>query len=110
MNEITVFPMAPAPFTGESREVEPGACFDWLHQGWAMFLANPGVWIGSTVLLLVILIGNFHRAVFRPDCRASAGPVVRRGHGADLPAFVGSENSRKSLICSLVSVITPGNW
>lgn len=56
MNEITVFPMAPAPFTGESREVEPGACFDWLHQGWAMFLANPGVWIGSTVLLLVILL------------------------------------------------------
>ena len=56
MNEITAFPMAPAPFKGESREVEPGACFDWLHQGWAMFLANPGVWIGSTVLLLVILM------------------------------------------------------
>lgn len=56
MNEITVFPMAPAPFTGESREVEPGACFDWLHQGWAMFLANPGVWIGSTILLLVMLL------------------------------------------------------
>jgi uncharacterized membrane protein len=56
MNEITAFPMAPAPFKGESREVEPGACFDWLHQGWAMFLANPGVWIGSTILLLVILL------------------------------------------------------
>lgn len=48
--------MAPAPFKGESREVEPGACFDWLHHGWAMFLANPGVWIGSTILLLVILL------------------------------------------------------
>lgn len=56
MNEITAFPMAPAPFKGESREVDPGACFDWLQQGWAMFLVNPGVWIGSTVLLLVILM------------------------------------------------------
>lgn len=56
MNETTAFPLAPAPFSGESREVDPGACFDWLRQGWAMFLANPGVWIGSTVLLLVILM------------------------------------------------------
>lgn len=56
MNETPAFPMVPAPFRGESREVEPGACFDWLHQGWAMFLANPGVWIGSTVLMLVMLL------------------------------------------------------
>ena len=56
MNETPAFPMAPSPFRGESREVEPGACFDWLHQGWAMFLANPGVWIGSTVLMLVMLL------------------------------------------------------
>jgi len=56
MNETSTFPLAPSPFTGESREVEPGACFDWLRQGWAMFLVNPGVWIGCTVLLLVILM------------------------------------------------------
>lgn len=56
MSENTLFPMAPSPFTGESRAVEPGACFDWLRQGWAMFLADPGVWIGSTVLLLIILM------------------------------------------------------
>src|SRR5574343_401597 len=56
MNENSVFPLAPAPFKGESREVDAGACFDWLQQGWAMFLVNPGIWIGSTVLLLVILM------------------------------------------------------
>ena len=56
MSETPAFPMAPARFNGESREVDPGACFDWLRQGWAMFLVNPGVWIGSTVLLLVILM------------------------------------------------------
>ena len=56
MSETPVFPITPARFTGESREVDPGACFDWLRQGWAMFLVNPGVWIGSTVLLLVMLM------------------------------------------------------
>ena len=56
MSENPVFPLSPASFDGESREVDPGACFDWLRQGWVMFLVNPGVWIGSTVLLLVILM------------------------------------------------------
>jgi len=56
MTDSSAFPLAPAPFTGESREVDAGACFDWLQQGWAMFLVNPGVWIGSTVLLLVMLM------------------------------------------------------
>lgn len=56
MNEISAFPVAPETFRGESREVDPGACFDWLRQGWAMFLANPGVWIGCSVLLLIILM------------------------------------------------------
>ena len=48
--------MAPAPFDGSSRVVDAGACFEWLRQGWAMFMANPGVWIGSSVLLMVILL------------------------------------------------------
>jgi uncharacterized membrane protein len=56
MSESTAFPFAPAPFKGESREVDPGACFEWLKQGWVMFLVNPGIWIGSTVLLLIILM------------------------------------------------------
>ena len=56
MSETPAFPLAPAPFTGDSREVDAGACFDWLHQGWAMFLANPGIWIGTSILLLVILM------------------------------------------------------
>ncbi|MCL2635389.1 MAG: DUF2189 domain-containing protein [Betaproteobacteria bacterium] len=55
MTESSAFPLQPAPFTGDSREVDAGACFDWLQQGWLLFLANPGVWIGCTVLLLVIL-------------------------------------------------------
>lgn len=56
MNETPVFPLVPAPFKGESSEVDAGACFEWLRQGWAMFLANPGVWIGCSLLLLIILM------------------------------------------------------
>lgn len=56
MSETAEFPLVPAPFDGRSRVVDAGAFFDWLRHGWAIFLANPGVWIGSTVLLLVILM------------------------------------------------------
>jgi uncharacterized membrane protein len=56
MTENTQFPMEPVPFDGTCREVDVGACFDWLRQGWAMFMANPGIWIGSSVLMMVILL------------------------------------------------------
>lgn len=56
MTENTQFPAVPTRFRGESREIDPGACFEWLREGWRLFLANPGAWIGSTVLLLVILM------------------------------------------------------
>jgi len=55
MTESTSFPLVPAPFTGHSRQVDAGACFEWLQQGWLLFLVNPGVWIGATVALLLIL-------------------------------------------------------
>lgn len=57
MNEIPQFPITPAAFDGKSREVDVGACFDWLAQGWVMFIAHPGVWLGCSVLVLVILMG-----------------------------------------------------
>ncbi len=56
MDDSTQFPVLPASFKGESREVDPGACFDWLRQGWLIFIANPGVWIGSAVLMMVIAL------------------------------------------------------
>jgi uncharacterized membrane protein len=54
--EITPFPLAPAPFSGASRVVDVGACFDWLRQGWAFFIGNPGIWLGSTLILLILLL------------------------------------------------------
>ena len=46
----------PAKLAPDYREVDPGACFIWLRRGWTMFLLNPGIWIGSSVLLLVMLM------------------------------------------------------
>ncbi len=50
------FPVAPAPFTGECREVDPGAVFDWLRHGWASFMDHPAIWLGSAVLMVVMLL------------------------------------------------------
>ncbi len=51
------FPIPAPAFNGNSRVVPPGNAFDWLRQGWALFAANPGLWIGLTIVLLVIVVG-----------------------------------------------------
>ena len=51
------FPIPAPAFNGNSRVVPPGNAFDWLQQGWALFAANPGLWIGLTIVLLVIVLG-----------------------------------------------------
>ena len=90
MNESTQFPVVSATFRGESREVDPAACFPWLLEGWAMFIANPGVWIGSTVLLMPVAaswIAAPTAAVlyqFREVC--IAGRATRVAH-FEQPAF-----------------------
>lgn len=51
------FPLTAPPYNGRSRVVAAGNAFDWLKQGWALFVVNPGVWIAMTVVLLVIVLG-----------------------------------------------------
>ena len=51
------FPIPAPAFNANSRVVPPGNAFDWLQQGWALFAANPGLWIGLTIVLLVIVLG-----------------------------------------------------
>ena len=54
---MQTFPI-PAPlFNGSSRRVDAGSALDWLKQGWAMFVVNPGVWIAMMVILIVIYLG-----------------------------------------------------
>jgi len=51
------FPISAPAFDGDSRTVAAGNAFEWLKQGWAMFVVNPGVWIAMMVILIVIFLG-----------------------------------------------------
>ncbi len=110
MSETPVFPMVPAPFSGESREVDPGACFDWLRQGWAMFIANPAIWIGATLLLLIILMaisivplfGQIAAHLLVPLFGAGMVKICRRLSEGDEPQigdlFAGFQHNASQLV------------
>lgn len=55
MERTAQIQVVPRAFTGATREVDPGDCFVWLREGWAIFVGNLGVWIGSTAVLMVLL-------------------------------------------------------
>jgi uncharacterized membrane protein len=77
--QSSTFPLPPAPFTGDSRQVDAGACFDWLQQGWLLFLVNPGVWIGCAVLLLVIMMAISVVPIFGQIAAPLLAPVFGAG-------------------------------
>ena len=39
------FPLAPAQFTGAARKVPVMRAFDWIQEGWTLFLGAPRVWL-----------------------------------------------------------------
>ena len=51
------FPIPAPAFDGKSRAVAAGNAFEWLKQGWALFVANPGMWIVLTIILIVLMVG-----------------------------------------------------
>lgn len=51
------FPIPAPDFNGNSRVVDAGSAFEWLKQGWALFVVNPGLWIAMTIVLLVVFFG-----------------------------------------------------
>lgn len=51
------FPIAAPEFTGECRTVPAGNAFEWLKQGWAIFMAAPAAWIAATIVFLVLYLG-----------------------------------------------------
>ncbi|MDR3300044.1 MAG: hypothetical protein LBU43_08640 [Candidatus Accumulibacter sp.] len=50
---MSSFPIPASAFYGHSRAVEADAVFAWLRFGWNVFLVNPGVWVVSTLILLI---------------------------------------------------------
>ncbi len=58
------FPLPAPAFDGSSRLVPAGNGFEWLKQGWAIFMVNPGLWVALTLLLIVAYIAlNIVRGV-----------------------------------------------
>lgn len=54
---MDTFPIQAPAFNGNSRAVPAGNAIEWLKQGWALFIVNPGLWVALTVVLLVVLVG-----------------------------------------------------
>jgi uncharacterized membrane protein len=50
---MSSFPIPAPAFDGRSRAVGVGAVFAWLRLAWNLFMAEPGIWVLSVVLLLV---------------------------------------------------------
>lgn len=51
------FPLRAPPFNGQCRAVPAGSAFEWLRQGWLLFIAYPALWIALTVILIVLMLG-----------------------------------------------------
>ena len=56
MSEVDQFPLQAPVFRGESRVVEAGNAFEWLRQGWALFVSQPAQWLAVTVVLLLVML------------------------------------------------------
>ncbi len=54
---METFPISAPPFTGDCRVVPAGNAFEWLRQGWTIFVVNPGVWIAMIVVFGVLSLG-----------------------------------------------------
>ncbi len=54
---MDTFPIQAPAFNGNSRTVPAGNAVEWLNQGWALFIVNPGLWVALTVVFLVVLVG-----------------------------------------------------
>ena len=50
------FPIPAPAFNGESRTVDAGSAFEWLRQGWALFIAQPGQWLLLAIVFLAMML------------------------------------------------------
>lgn len=55
-----IFPLRPATFTGDSRQVPVMRAFDWIQEGWSLFLGAPRVWLFlSSGILATFALSDF---------------------------------------------------
>ena len=63
------FPIPAPAFSGDGRRVDVGAGFDWLRQGWALFIAYPGQWAIMAMLLMILMLAGVAAALRIVDIR-----------------------------------------
>lgn len=114
------FPLTPSAFSGEPRVAPADSAFNWLRQGWAAFIANPGLWLAMSVLLLVVflglqivpIIGALAANLLMPVLTAGMLHAVRRlgdeGTFEIGDLFAGFQRSTGSLV--MVGVIYMAGW
>lgn len=49
------FPFPPSLFEGKNRQAEIGAAFEWIKQGWYIFLGKSGLWLSCSFILIFLL-------------------------------------------------------
>lgn len=79
MDPISSFPLAAPPFSGDSRVVPSARAFDWLRYGWALFTADPGIWVAIAVLFLVAQIAVLKLPFIGPLAANLLLPVLLGG-------------------------------
>lgn len=123
---MTPFPLAPAAFSGDPRVVPLDAPFNWLRQGWAVFVAEPRRWLVMTVLPaallgllavflglpIVLLAGSLVAALLLPALLAGLLCAVQRlgdeGRFAPADLFAGFRNNTAPLV--LLGVLFMAAW
>lgn len=75
------FPVEARPFSGECRTVPSANALEWLKQGWAIFLANPGMWL---VISFMIYITSFVLLLISPFVALGANLLLMPALGAGL--------------------------
>ena len=73
------FPIPAPAFNGNSRVVAAGNAFEWLKQGWALFVANPGLWIAMTIVFLGLALGMYIGPLLGPLAAHLFPPLLGAG-------------------------------
>lgn len=72
-------PAYPVPREPSGRTVDAGRAMAWLAEGWQSFTAAPAIWIGMTLVLLVIFALLSFVPVLGGLAQAFLGPVFAGG-------------------------------